>query len=82
MSEELRDISEMTNVDLRAYQQKVSAGADMKTAIKRFLDTRDRMFTGGLVKLSRAQTEEYNRRLRALRQAMEAWCNLTGEAVE
>ncbi len=52
------------NHDWEAYQRRISAASEMKTAIKRFLDD----YEDG--------NHAYRRRTKALREAMEAYCNL------
>lgn len=70
----LRDIyaNHIGEPDIGFLQRKVSAGAEMKTAIKRLLSEVD-LSSGGpdhnLFHVSRG-------RLIALREAMEGWCNV------
>lgn len=65
-----RDLMELTpeTVDIPTLYRKISAGAEMKTAIKRFLSEWE--------KRDRPSDSKLRKRLDALREAMEDWCNL------
>lgn len=64
-----RDLSELTGglIDIDAYWRKVSAGAEMKTAIKRFLTH----YEAGKPLTNHAGRH----RVQALRDALELWTN-------
>lgn len=70
---DLADISEMAYVDVIAYQKKVSAGGEMKTAIRRFLDDWNNYLDANH---DPATLENLiSKRAKALRKALEAWAN-------
>lgn len=67
-------------VDVEAYWRRISAGGEMKTAIRRYLDhyaDRDRAYEAGYHAASDWRVEERKRR-EALRTAMEGWNNMEG----
>jgi len=71
LTRELRDISEMEEPDMAAIQRKISAGGEMKTSIKRFMDDWDKWETDNSM-----SPTTIRRRVREMRKAMEAWCNV------
>jgi len=56
------NLASLTYDDLVAFQKKISAGAEMKTAIKRFLDT--------------VEDHESNEHIKRMKEAVEEWTNL------
>ena len=71
---ELRDIAgHHGEPDLAYLQRKVSAGGEMKTTIKQFLDWWDCSFPNQGKPL--VMSREGRSKVRRLRAAMEAWCN-------
>jgi len=71
---ELRDISEMEDPDMAAIQRKISAGGEMKTAIKRFLESWDG-WEAGMGRMEPHPPKGVRQRTKELRKAMEGWCN-------
>jgi len=57
------NLASLTYRDLVALQKKISAGAEMKTAIKRFLDT--------------VEDHESNQHIKRMKEAMGLWTNAT-----
>lgn len=59
-----REKGRVRDVDEEAYRRKIEAAYGMKVAIKRFLDD-----------CGEDGNHQYRRRTKALREAMEAYCN-------
>lgn len=57
--------------DMEAYWKRISAGGEMKSAIKKLLDSAEHG-VGGVGYYSTVRTKYLNE----ARKAMEAWCNL------
>lgn len=65
-----------STIDVEAYWKKISAGGEMKSAIKFLLDWSEKHDVPGYLSVKISPTEgQMRKKLKKLREAMEAWTN-------